>query len=348
MPRILFTGGGSAGHTVPCLAVLSALPKNYQPLYMGTDGIERRLVPETVPFLTVPAPKLERKFTLRNLTVPVRLLSAVRQARRLLRREKPDLVFSKGGYAALPACLAALRLHIPLILHESDLSFGLANRLCAKRCARICTSFPETAKKYPHAVCTGSPIRAELFLADPLRAKRKYFSSPPPRPVLLVFGGGSGSQSLNALVKAALPRLLSTFYILHIVGKKNALPASETGYLPLPYEQDMASAYAASDFVLCRGGSNTLFEVLALKKAALVVPLSSSSRGDQAENAKYFAKKGLVHTAEESALTAETLVTELQKLVADRTLRQNLKRSDFQNGTAKIVQTIEACCKGKP
>ena len=343
MKKILFTGGGSAGHVVPNLALMRELKFTHELLYMGSGGIEERLATEAgYPFLRVECPKLVRAFTLENFKIPFRLRRACRKALALLKEKKPDLVFSKGGYVSYPAVWAAAKLKIPVLTHESDLSAGLCTKLIAKKCEAVLTSFPETAKRFPKGVYVGSPVRREVLSGDRARARKK-FGLPEKCPVLLVFGGGSGSRALNEAVVGDLPRLLEHFSILHITGGQGIPERREKAgknlYIARDFEADMGSAYAAADIVLCRAGSNTLFELLALKKRAVLVPLSHASRGDQAENARYFAQKGLFRVLPEEALG--TLTDVLIETEKDPALGERLQSCGVESGTDAIVQFIK-------
>ena len=307
MHTLILTGGGSAGHAVPNLALIPLLKDRFRLAYIGTAGIERGLLKNTgVPFCTIRAAKLVRGSLTKNFTLPFRFLRGIREAKRALRETRAEAVFSKGGYVALPVVFAARSLGIPVISHESDLTPGLANRLAAKKCRAVLTSFPETAAKFRNGKYVGPPVRRELFGGDRAAALSKYgFSGA--KPVLLAFGGGSGSAALNAALEGALPDLLPRFDVLHICGKNGGCPA-RGGYLPLSFEKDMASAYACADYVLARAGSNTVFETLALKKPALFVPLENRrSRGDQVQNALYFRERGLCRVLRERELTPASL-----------------------------------------
>lgn len=344
MKKILFTGGGSAGHVVPNLALMRELRFSCDLAYMGTGGVEKGLIESAgYPFFEVDCPKLRRSFTLKNLGIPFRLFRAVRQAEAILEEEKYDLVFSKGGYASYPAMRAAQKLGIPTLTHESDLSPGLCTRLIAKRARHVLTSFPETAKRFPNGVFVGSPVRKELFAGDRLRARHK-FGLPAEGEVLLVFGGGSGSHVLNEALENALEPLLTRFSVLHLSGKGNgeARKVSESGtvYLRKEFEPDMGGAYAAASLVLSRAGSNTVFEILALKKRALLVPLAHASRGDQVENAAYFSEKGLVRVLPESELVS--LNEKIYALADDIELVKNLENSCFESGTPRILSIMKA------
>lgn len=334
------TGGGSAGHVIPNLALLPKLKEHYKVSYAGTRAIEYSLLQDKgIDFYTFSAPKLVRGSIRQNLTLPFRFLKSVRQAKQILKEARPDLVFSKGGYVSLPVVLAAKKLNIPVLSHESDYSAGLANKIIAKRCQLVLTSFPETAEKLPNGKYSGSPVREELFSADPAKARQKYgFSGN--KPVLLVFGGGSGSAAINHALEQCLPAVLNTFDILHIRGKNGNSPQF-SGYVSKDFEQDMASAYACADYVLSRSGSNTVFEILALKKCALLVPLDNGrSRGDQVENARYFEERGLCHVLHEKDLSAQTLQKALTDLANDHDLPVRLARAPFKSGNGIILAEI--------
>lgn len=336
---ILFTGGGSAGHVVPNLALMHELRYTHRIAYMGTGGIEMRLMQDCgYPFFRVETPKLVRAFTLKNLKIPHLLSKAKKEARKILEREKPDLVFSKGGFASYPAVWAAHKLGIPAITHESDLTPGLCTRLIAKKCRLVLTSFPETAALFKNGVCVGSPIRREVLSGENGRARRKYgFYGA--KPVLLVLGGGSGSKALNDAVHAHLAALTKRFCVLHITGRGHTMSEVRADYAQREFENDMGSAYAAADLVLARAGSNTVFEVLALKKPALFVPLEHGSRGDQTENALYFEKKGLCHVCRESEL--DGLPDALGRLWSDAALSRNLQACEIASGTEKILEIVK-------
>ena len=339
MKHILFCGGGSAGHVVPNLAVMNELKYTHRLSYMGTDGIEKRLITEAdFPFFEVPCPKLVRSLTMENFKIPFRLKRAEREALAVLEREKPDLVFSKGGFASYPAVWAASKLKIPVLTHESDLKPGLTTKMIAKKCKYVLTSFPETAKMFDNGKYVGSPMRKELFRSERTRARRK-FSLSEARPVLLILGGGSGSRAINEAIRGNLSTLLQTWQILHLCGKGNLMESPPSGYVQREFENDMGSAYAAADCVICRAGSNTVFEVLALKKPALLIPLEKGSRGDQLYNAVYFEKRGLVKILRESELAS--LPNALASLQRDDALRFSLSACGIQNATPQILQIIK-------
>lgn len=340
MPKIVFTGGGSAGHVVPNTAIaaeLSADKKN-KLFYIGTNGIEKRLISHTgMPFFEIDCPKFTRSFSLKNAAIPFSLAAAVRSARRILKELCPDLVFSKGGFVSLPVVLAAAKEKIPVLTHESDLTPGLTTRLIAKKCRYVLTSFPETAKLFPNGKFSGSPLRKELFIQ-----KRTGYVRGDGKKTLLVFGGGSGSRAINDAVFKNLDELLKFCRVLHVVGAKNvsAAPVKE-GYTPIGYEKNMAILYQKADAVVARAGSNTLFELLTLRIPSLIVPLEKGSRGDQKQNAEYFAKRGLIRVVTESELP-EKLVKSVDALFQDAALQSTLSDNPFRlSGNAIVLQTIQ-------
>ena len=338
MKTILFTGGGSAGHVVPNLAIMNEIRYSHRVLYLGTGGIERSLVTEAgYPFFEIECPKLIRSLTLKNLTIPSRLRKAKKAAMQILEREKPDLVFSKGGFVSYPTVCAAYKLGIPALTHESDLSAGLTTKLIAKKCERVLTSFPETAKLFKGGEYVGSPIRKEILRGERTRAKRKFSLSE--KPTLLVLGGGSGSKAINDAVRANLKKLLNRFDILHLTGKDNLIKCDSEGYVQREFEKDMGSCYAAADLVVCRAGSNTLFELLALKKPSLLIPLKKGSRGDQIENALYFEQKGLCRVLYEEDLG--DLFKAVTALFEDDKLKNALETAHYENGLNHILDLIE-------
>ena len=340
MKHILFTGGGSAGHVVPNLAVMNALKYSHRITYMGTGGIEKSLVTDAgFEFFEIECPKLRRSLTFKNLKIPLELRHAEHAALAILKGERPDLVFSKGGYVSYPAVWAAHKLDIPVLTHESDLSPGLCTKLIAKKCTYVLTSFPETAEKFKNGKYVGSPIRREIFNGEKKRSLRKFGLSEQ-RPVLLVLGGGSGSRALNEAVRKNLPALLERLQVLHLCGRGNVIDETPKGYIQREYERDMGAAFSAADVVLSRAGSNTVFEILALKKPAVLVPLAHASRGDQIENALYFERQGLVHRLSETDL--DELPAALFSALNDSSLRAALQKSAVTSGTDRIISVIKS------
>lgn len=346
MKKLLLTGGGSAGHVMPNIALLPELKEHYDVYYMGTDGIERDIVKNAkIPYYTIRCTKLVRGSLLKNVALPVRFCKSIREATKGLRIVRPDIVFSKGGYVSLPVAIAAKRLHIPVISHESDLAPGLANKLIARCSKEVLTSFPETANKLKRGKFTGSPVRKELLSADKSSSLSLYgFQGN--RPVLLVFGGGSGSTAINAAIRKNLFELSREYDVLHICGKGNAVQSNVNNYVQKEFEPNMGAAYAVADIIVSRAGSNTLFEITALKKRALVIPLANKrSRGDQIENAAYFERRGLIHVLPESRLAEKGALTgAVRETLADEQLNRNLQSAVFEAGNGAICHEIEKCC----
>ncbi len=338
MKKILFTGGGSAGHVVPNIALIEALKGEADICYMGTDGTEKSLiVPLKIPYWEISCPKFIRSFSFKNLKIPAQFLRAEKKAVEGLKTFRPDVVFSKGGYVALPVVFAAKKLKIPCLTHESDLSSGLANKLMARKCKYVLTSFPETAEHFRNGKYCGSPLREELFRGDRAEARKKYGLSPNKKTVL-VFGGGSGSRAINDAVRKYAAQLCRTYHILHFCGRGNVVESTIPGYIQKEFEPDMGSAYAAADLVVSRAGSNTVFEILALKKPAVLIPLEGPTRGDQAQNASYFQKRRLCRVLKQSE--TDFLPEAIADAFADEELLSALAVSDYSGGNANILHEI--------
>lgn len=342
MKKILFTGGGSAGHVVPNVALIEEILQTGEAdvCYIGSNGIEKSLIePLKIPYFTVSPPKFRRGLHLSNLSIPSAFKKAVEEAKEGLKVFSPSVVFSKGGFVALPVVVAASKLSIPCLTHESDRSAGLANRLMARRCESVLTSFPETADEFKNGKFVGTPLRRELFKKDRAAARKKYgLPERTKRKTVLFFGGGSGSKAINEALKKHLIPLCEQYDVLHICGKGNATHDRVKGYTQIEFETDIGSAYAASDLVVSRAGSNTIFEILALKKPSVLIPLQGQTRGDQAENAKYFARKKLARILLEKEL--DSLPEAIERALIDERLQGFLAVSDFSNGNDNILREI--------
>ena len=346
MKKILFTGGGSAGHVIPNIALIEELlsAEDAELFYMGTDGIEKYLIAEwKLPYYQIECPKLIRgggiKGLKKNLSIPFAFLRAKKRALAHLKELRPDLVFSKGGYVALPVVFAAKKLGIPCLAHESDFSVGLANRLSAGKCVRVFTSFPETAATVPNGQYSGAPIRRSVF--TPTREEaRKIMDISPKEQVLLVFGGGSGSAAINEAVRNHLGALTKECTLLHVCGKGNVVQSTVKRYRQYEFIADMGAAYACADLVVSRSGSGTVFEILALKKPAVFVPLEGQTRGDQAENAEYFYDKGLCHILRQADLNH--LPAAVHNALHDEEMKSRLAKADFHSGNETILREIRS------
>lgn len=348
MKKIVFTGGGSAGHVLPNVAIIQELLKKgrYDLAYFGSGGIEKELIaPLKIPYYQIDCPKLYRgtdfSKAVRNLKIPFDFSKAEKQATKGLKIVKPDLVFSKGGYVALPVVSAAKKMRIPCLTHESDLSIGLANKLMARKCENVLTSFPETAEKIKNGKYTGAPVRKNLFNVSKIEAREKL-NIHTHKKILLVFGGGSGSEAINLCIRTNAPKLCEKYFILHICGKNNGFGNHMDGYKQMEFISDMGSAYALADLVIARSGAGTAFEVLALKKRALFIPLEAATRGDQLQNARYFQSKGLCRILRQKNLG--DLPKAIEETLHDETLKEKLEKLQTENGVDNVVYEIERIC----
>lgn len=315
MKKIILTGGGTAGHVTPNLALLPSLRKEeFEIHYIGSyNGIERRLIEDAgIPYDGISSGKLRRYFDIKNFSDPLRVLKGYGQAKRLMKQYHPDIVFSKGGFVSVPVVLAAKHYKIPVIIHESDMTPGLANKICIPAAKKVCCNFPETLNYLPKdkAVLSGSPIREELLTGDRLSGLQ-YAGLSANRPVILVIGGSLGSVTVNHAVRSILPKLLSQFQVIHICGKGNLDESliGTSGYVQYEYvDKPLRHLFAAADLIISRAGANSICEILALRKPNILIPLSAAaSRGDQILNANSFAKQGFSTVLEEEVLTSDTL-----------------------------------------
>ena len=296
MKKIVMTGGGTAGHVTPNIALIPRLRElGYDIDYIGSyEGIEKKLISEFgIPYYGVATGKFRRYFDPKNFSDPFRVIKGCSEAKKILKQLKPNVIFSKGGFVSVPVIWAAAGLKIPCIIHESDLTPGLANRLCIPSASKICCNFPETLKYLPEgkAVLTGSPVREELMHGDRDAAFRLCgFDNS--RPVIMVMGGSQGANAINKVVREALPRILPDFQVIHICGseKVDNLMLSTPGYKQFEYvRSELKDLFAITDLVISRAGANAICELLALRIPNLLIPLPASvSRGDQLLNAASF------------------------------------------------------------
>ena len=354
MKRIVLTGGGTAGHVTPNIALLPRLKElGYDIHYIGSyDGIERKLIEQYhIPYYGISSGKLRRYFDWKNFSDPFKVLKGYRQARALLKKLNPDVVFSKGGFVSVPVILAAKHRKIPAIIHESDITPGLANKLAIPNACKVCCNFPETLKYLPadKAVLTGSPIRKELLSGNRLHGLT-YCRFKPDKPVIMVVGGSSGSQFINEVVRSLLPELLINYQVLHLCGKGN-LDDSLTGtqgYAQFEYaNQELSALFAAADIVISRAGANAICELLALRKPNILIPLSANaSRGDQILNAQSFEKQGYSMVIEEERLNGKVLSDAIRKLFANRSQYIDaMAQSEQLNSVETVAQLIEQAAR---
>lgn len=340
MKKIMFCGGGSAGHVIPNLAVCEQLKGSFELCYIGTNAIEKQICAENgIEFYQFDGAKFVRGKILCNLTLPLKLIKSVADCKRILGEVRPDLLFCKGGYVSVPPALAATKLGITVLTHESDLSPGLANKLIAKRCRRVLTSFPATASRIKNGVYTGSPMRNNLFGRDKFTAKEQLGLDM--RPTVLVFGGGGGSAVINENLRKCVGELCKTYNVLHVCGKGNLVNSNIYGYKQLEFTEDMGLIYACADYAVARCGSNSAHELIALKIPTLFIPLENKrSRGDQLANAQYFAKRGLCRVLREKELNQTALIRSVRELVNDERLKAALAVYDCKRGNRAIIDEI--------
>lgn len=356
MKRIILTGGGTAGHVTPNIALLPRLRElQYDIHYIGSyNGIEKELIEkQQIPYHGISSGKLRRYFSLKNFTDPFRVLKGFSEANRLIKTLKPDVIFSKGGFVSVPVVIAGKRNNVPVIIHESDMTPGLANRISIPSAYKVCCNFPETLKALPKdkAVLTGSPIRQELMTGDPEKA-RAFCGFKDEKPVILVVGGSLGATAVNQAVRAILSELLKDFQVIHLCGKGKLDTSLNNleGYVQFEYIQDeLRHLFALSDIVISRAGANAICELLALQKPNLLIPLSASaSRGDQILNARSFERQGFSKVLEEETLTNELLLSSIRELYDNRQQYVSaMQQSAQQNPIETIIQLIESASENK-
>ena len=341
---------------MPNLALANELKNNFELYYIGSEnGMEKGLAEkENIKYYSVTCTKLRRSLSFSNLLIPFKLISGKNQAVKLLKKLKPDLVFSKGGYVALPVAMAAHKLKIPILTHESDLTLGLANKIAAKYSTYTLTSFPETAQSVKNGLYSGAPIRKSLFVGrdDPgaphlqkldgaLRSSRPT-TFDKTKPVILVIGGSLGAVKINEIIRENLDALLKDYNVFHICGKNNLKEISKKGYHQVEFLHNMEAAFSICDIAISRAGSNTLFELLALKIPSVLIPLSkAASRGDQILNAEYFYKKNIFEMIRQEGLTFDILKKRLDLIYKNRlNYIKNMKNSGLITGNEKIIKII--------
>ncbi|MCI8416768.1 MAG: undecaprenyldiphospho-muramoylpentapeptide beta-N-acetylglucosaminyltransferase [Lachnospiraceae bacterium] len=348
MKRIVLTGGGTAGHVTPNIALLPRLQElGYEIHYIGSrDGIEKKLIEELgIPYYGISSGKLRRYFDAKNFTDPFRVLKGYGEACSLMKKLKPQVLFSKGGFVSVPVVLAARHCHIPAILHESDMTPGLANKLCIPSAAKICCNFPETISHLPEckAVLTGSPIRQELLTGSRLAALH-FTGFSANKPSILVMGGSMGAAAVNDAIRSILPRLLPRFQVMHLCGKGKTDPAlaGTPDYVQYEYiEKELKDLLALADIVVSRAGANAICELLALRKPSLLIPLSAAaSRGDQILNARSFEKQGFSKVLEEEALTDDLLYETICHLYEERASYVGSMEGSKQSNAIDTITTL--------
>lgn len=350
MKRIILTGGGTAGHVTPNIALLPKLKElGYDIHYIGSyTGIEKELIEQFgIPYHGISSGKLRRYFDWKNFTDPFRVLKGFQEANKLVKTLKPDVIFSKGGFVTVPVVMAGHRNHVPTIIHESDMTPGLANKLSIPSASKVCCNFPETLSHLPEgkAVLTGSPIRQELLQGDRYAAL-DLCGFTDDKPVIMIVGGSLGSVVVNDAVRAILPELLKDFQVVHLCGKGKVDESLKDlkGYVQFEYiKQELKDLFAATDLVISRAGANAICELLALHKPNLLIPLSANaSRGDQILNARSFERQGFSVVLEEEELSNEVLLQAIHKLYNEKDAYiETMLQSSQQDSINTIIDLIE-------
>lgn len=346
MKKIVFTGGGTAGHIMPNIAIIDNL-KDYKIYYLGSSGMEKDIISKynNIEFIEIPSVKFKRSLSPQNLLIPFKLIKAVNKTKDILKTIKPHLVFSKGGYVSLPPCLSAKQLGIPVITHESDLSIGLANKIISKIAKYVCCSFKATADNLrKNGIHTGSPIRNNIFHGNKniVLNRHKINNS---LPIILIVGGSQGAGAINKVIWENISKLTKRYNLIHIVGKNNInKDIKSNNYYQLEFVNDIENYFDASDIVVSRAGSNTIFELLALAKPMILIPLPKTkhSRGDQVDNANYFKKHKLAKVLDQNNLTIESLLATIELTFNDKNkLINNIKNANNNIGNSKIINIIK-------
>lgn len=354
MKHIVLTGGGTAGHVTPNIAMIPRLKElGYKISYIGSyEGIEKKLIEELgIPYYGISSGKLRRYFDVKNFTDPFRVLKGFMEAKKLMKELKPDVVFSKGGFVTVPVVIAASRRKIPTFIHESDMTPGLANKICIPFATKVCCNFPETISNLPKdkAVLTGTPIRQELLTGS--KEKGLAFTGlSPDKPVILIIGGSLGATAVNEAVRSILPELLEDFQVVHLCGKgKLDENLKDTkGYVQYEYiKKELADLFALADIVISRAGANAICELSTLNKPNLLIPLSArASRGDQILNARSFEHLGYSKVLEEEEITKESLLDAVHDLYENReSYITAMSSSKHKDSIELIVQLFENSLK---
>lgn len=347
MKKIVLTGGGTAGHVTPNIALLSGLQElGYEVHYIGSyEGIESRLIADfDIPYYGISTGKFRRYLDPKNFSDPFRVIKGYTEARRILKELKPDIVFSKGGYVSVPVVRAAASLKIPCIIHESDMTPGLANKLCIPVARKVCCNFPETMQYLPKdkAVLTGSPIREELSKGNKIVAL-DLCGFDANIPVIMVIGGSLGAANVNKAVRDALPELLKDFQVVHICGKDKIdnMLLTTKGYKQFEYvKAELKDIFAMADVVISRAGANAICELLALQKPNLLIPLMAGSRGDQILNARSFESQGYSKVLMEDDITTQLLVDSVHELYFNKKIFIDAMSNSHQKNSIKSILNL--------
>lgn len=349
MKKIVLTGGGTAGHVTPNIALIPELQKRgYEIHYIGSyDGIERKLIEDLkIPYYGIASGKLRRYFDPKNFSDPFKVLKGISEAKKLLKQLQPNIIFSKGGFVAVPVAIAAKSCKIPVIIHESDMTPGLANKICIPSASKVCANFPETLENLPRgkAILTGTPIRKELFNGNKINGL-KFCGFTANKPILLIVGGSSGSVLVNNAIRDILPTLLKDYQVIHLCGKgklDETLNGTE-GYVQFEYiKKELSDLLAAADVVISRAGANAICELLALRKPNILIPLGlNASRGDQILNAESFERQGYSKVILEEDLSGIILFDAIKETFEHiEEYKEAMDKSKMNNSVETIVNLI--------
>jgi UDP-N-acetylglucosamine--N-acetylmuramyl-(pentapeptide) pyrophosphoryl-undecaprenol N-acetylglucosamine transferase len=348
--KIVLTGGGTAGHVTPNLALIEVLQQEgWQIDYVGSkDGVEKSMIEAiNIPYHEVNSGKFRRYFSWKTLLEPLKISLGIFQSFRLLRKLKSDIVFSKGGFVAFPVVVGAWLNRIPIVAHESDITPGLANRLSLPFANKICVTFAAAEPHFKHkdkVKVTGTPIRKNLLQGNKERGL-SLCEFNDKKPCILIIGGSLGANVLNICIRNTLEDLCKDFQVIHLCGKdKVDLSIQREGYWQLEYaREELADLFAASDFIISRAGANSLYEILALGKPHVLVPLSKkASRGDQIQNAQYFKQKEISVVIDEENLAPEVLLSSIQEVLANQDkIKAKINALQIRSATAEVMAVIQ-------
>lgn len=337
---IILTGGGTAGHVMPNIALLDTLKTRFDKIvYIGSkNGIEKEIIEkyQFVDYRPITTVKFIRGLTAKNLLLPFKLIKGVQEARKIIKEVNPSIIFSKGGFVAVPVALASGK--IPLIAHESDMTLGLANKIIYKKCKYMCTNFEKTAKNLKKGIYTSSPLRN-------LKGNKHNLSLTldPYKKTLLVMGGSLGAKAINSALRAIINKVCNKLNVIHLVGKGNLSKNNNypKNYNQIEFTNNIEDVFDATDYVVSRAGANAITELLTLNLPMLLIPLpKGNSRGDQIENALYFKEKGYANLLFQEDITNDRLLNEIDNLITNAsTLKQNQK-CNLPNGTKAVSELI--------
>lgn len=344
MKTIILTGGGTGGHVFPNVSLLPELKKYFDKIYyFGTNGIEKEIISnyKDIKFVEILAHKFDRSKKINNIKLPFKIMSSTLKVLKEIKKIKPDIIFSKGGYVSVPVCLAGFIKKIPIVSHESDLTLGKANKLIYKLSKTMCTTFSKTAKGLKKGVYTGAPIRKELDEGSVQKGK-EIIDFKNDKPTVMVTGGSTGAKNLNQAIFEALPILTKKYNVIHLVGKNKGAKIEYKDYFQLEYTNQIQHLFKMSDIVVSRAGSGAIYELLHLGKPMLLIPLpKGNSRGDQEENAEYFKQKNYALVLKEKDITTKRLIENIDYLYKNKEKFLDIvKTEETGKGNQKIVEQI--------